>query len=244
MKALRKALVAAALVGSAVFGTISSAAAHDYNWGGLYIGVGAGWVGSDVSWTYRDPTGAVVDRPINGQSSDAAVLSGIIGLQHQWGRIVLGIEGAINGTVGFSDDWGTASCFNPAFNCQSRVQGHNYTLGARLGFTPVDRLLLFVSGGAATMNVQTREVNAATGVVNAFGTRDWHNGWYIGGGIEYALTRNWSLGLEYQHYMMDDKLHLSTVNFEHRLIGVESDMVRARLTYKIGREEKHHEPMK
>lgn len=216
-----------------------------YDWGGLYIGVNAGWIGSDVGWTYRDPAGVVADRPISSASTDSLILGGHIGFQHQIGRLVLGVEGSWSG-VGSDESFGSRPCFNTAFNCLSRHDGLIMTLGGRLGYTPRDNMLLYLTGGYAKASVETHEVLVATGVRSPFSTRDWHDGWYIGAGIEYALTKNWIIGLEYIHMDFDDHLHLSALSpaTESRNISLESDVVRARLTFKLNRPEAAHESLK
>jgi opacity protein-like surface antigen len=243
MMAIRK-LITGAILATAAAAMSLPASAQDYgNWSGLYIGASAGWIGSDVGWTYHDPAGGVVDRPLHSASTDAALAGVHLGLQHQFNQFVIGVEGGLSGT-GFSDDWGTRACFNPAVNCNSRLDGLLFTAGGRLGWAPSNRWLLFVSGGVASVAVETREVVASTGLANQFGTRDRHLGWYIGGGVEYAITSNWNVGVEYLHFDFEDVNHLSSVNFEHRRIGVEADAVRARLSFKLGRPEEKYEPMK
>ena len=32
------------------------------------------------------------------------------------------------------------------------------------------------------------------------------SGWFIGGGVEMALSHGWTVGLEYRHYEFDDKI--------------------------------------
>lgn len=244
MKAFKKLVAGAALACATVGMVAAPAAAGDHhNWGGLYIGASAGWIGSDIGWTYHDPAGAFIDRPLASADSDATLVGGHIGIQHQFGQIVAGIEGGVAGLLGSDDDWGRRPCFNVAFNCDSRMRGPLVTLGARLGWALNDHWLLYATGGAATMGVETVEVNVATGALG-FGTRARHWGWYYGGGIEYALTDSMILGLEYQRMEFDDEVHLSTIAAEHRRIDADADVVKARLSFKLGRQVHYEEPLK
>ena len=174
MATFRMVLGAAAVAIGISGASVSQANAGDHNaWSGIYIGASAGWVGSSIDWTYRDPTGGIPDRPIGSADSDGFIAGGHVGIQHQMGQFVFGVEGSLGGIVD-NGDWGRRSCFNPAFDCDNRLRGAVVTLGGRLGWAPSEHWLLFVSGGGARASVQTREVNVATGLENQFGTRDSH----------------------------------------------------------------------
>ena len=132
-----------------------------------------------------------------------------------------------------------------AFICRGRAQSI-LTIGPRLGFAVNDQWLLFVSGGFASGRIMTQTVNAATGV-GFDESRSRHDGWYVGGGVDYAITRNIILGLEYQHIDLEN-INVSPTPFNATEIrdslDARTDIVRARLTYKFGRVEPTYEPMK
>src|SRR6266404_113353 len=65
------------------------------------------------------------------------------------------------------------------------------TFRGRLGFTPADRWLLFVTGGLAYGEVTTSETLNVNGAVVAFSTDRTKVGWTVGGGVEAAL---WAIG--------------------------------------------------
>ena len=233
--------VAAAMLGASV-----PASADDHgHWGGLYIGASAGWMGSYFGWTYHDPSGAVVDRPIGKQSTDSGVFGGFIGLQHQVGQLVIGVEASLNG-MGNGNNFGSTSCTNPAFNCQARNDGYLLTLGPRLGWAPSEKWMIYGTGGVASGKVATQEVNAATGVVNGFSTSTNQTGYFVGGGLEYAITHSVIFGVEYKHYDLGEKLHAPLVfsTLEFRNINATYDAVTARLSFKLGRKEEREESLK
>jgi opacity protein-like surface antigen len=68
--------------------------------------------------------------------------------------------------------------------------------------------------------------------------RKGHDGWYVGGGVEYALTSNLILGAEYQRVSLDSERHLVPVGGAPSIltadIDADIDIVRARLSYKFG----------
>ena len=245
MKALRNLAAGLAMAGAAWgMGATAASASDHHNWGGIYIGASAGWIGTDVGWTYHDPAGAIVDRPISSADSDAALVGGHVGIQHQFGQIVAGVEAGLSGPLGGSDDWGRTSCFNPAFWCDSRMRGPMVTLGARLGWAVNNHWMIYATGGAVSAGIETREVNVATGLPNQFGTRGRHWGWYFGGGLEYALTDSMILGVEYQRIELDDDVHRSSIAAEHRRIDAEADVIKARLSFKLGRRDHYEDSLK
>ena len=71
----------------------------------------------------------------------------------------------------------------------------------------------------------------------------------LGVGLDYALTQNWILGVEYLHIDMQDNIHAGFNNFggavpprNHR-VDADADVVMARLSFKFGRE-RDYAPMK
>ena len=204
-----------------------------YDWSGVYAGVNGGWLGSHIDWQYHNALTGTTNPPLSTASQGSAIIGGQIGIQKQFGNFVLGAEFSANGFIG--SDYGSVSCTNAAFNCQSRVNDLLLMLGGRIGFTPIDRMLLFVNGGAAGYGVDTREVLVATGATNVFSSSHRHWAGYIGGGVEYAVWKNLIFGVEYAHIFKSNEHHVTagTPSIEDRDIGVSADMVRARLSYKF-----------
>ncbi|PNG24523.1 outer membrane protein [Methylocella silvestris] len=165
-------------------GTGGYAPAPIFTWTGLYVGgqIGYGWANSAISgW-----------GPFFAFSGVSYSPSGILGGAHvgynlQFNQIVLGLEGDVEGT-GVDKTYG----FGPTlYTTQIPVQG---SIRARLGFA-VDRALFYATGGAAF-----------AGVTNQYQSYLGYNslnrslaGWTIGGGLEYALTNNWSVRAEYRY---------------------------------------------
>lgn len=214
-------------------------AAADPSWSGIYLGASAGWVGSDVDWTYPNGT-----KP-SAISSDELLVGGHIGIQHQFSQIVLGVEASLS--YGVDDDFAGGSCPNAAFNCLGRTTSL-FQVGPRVGWAPSSQWLIYATGGYANGRIQTSTPSVATGV--AFdSTSSRHDGWYIGGGVEYALNRNWILGVEYQHVELDAR-DVTPVPFNatevRNGLEAEMDIVRARITFKFGRDEpvERVEPLK
>lgn len=250
MKAFRK-LIAATVVAAATAAISLPANAQGFNkWGGIYIGATAGWIGSDidVNWPNRNPQSLVGSF---GHEESAAIFSGIVGIQAQYGQFVIGAEMSLGGKAFGNDSFDTGSpnsgCPNPAFTCQARSDGLLFTVGPRLGWAFSDNWMAFATGGYATANVETRSINSATSVLFDQ-TRHRSDGWFVGGGLEYAITRNWIVGVEYQHVELDSARHISSasgiVDVNTRDADLTADIVRARLSFKLGRAEERYEPLK
>lgn len=247
MHALKKAAGALVLLGAAALAPLGASADNtSYNWGGLYIGANVGWIGTNVSGTYVDPA---VAPAFNRHDTDhgSGVLGGHVGLQHQFGQFLVGVEGAYSGTGSFGD-WGRSFGRSPScgvatglpWTCSNRADSL-FTVGPRLGWAPSSQWLLFVNGGFASARVDTETLITSTGRLLAR-TSARHDGWYLGGGVEYALTPNWILGLEYQHVNLDSERHFNSldggccsVSRFTKDVDADADIVRARISYKFGR---------
>lgn len=244
MGAFRK-LMSAAVLAAAAMGVSAPVGASDHGrWGGIYIGANAGYTWGDIDWQYAAPAGAPghLTRDLAG-----GMFGGHVGIQHQWNSLVIGAEASYSGPAFDKiDDRGPDSpAFVPAFDSYARL--HNlFTVGPRLGWAPSDHWLLYATGGYATGRVSTADIVNATNTFNFAGSHR-HDGWFVGGGVEYALTSNWILGVEYMHVDLDTATHFPTVPATFggtRSIEGDFDVVRARLSFKLGRPEEKHESMK
>ncbi len=208
---------------------LAIAAPAKADWSGLYIGGSVGYLWSgDVNWTF-DNTAV----PQSSVDIENAIAAAHLGIQHQWGQIVVGLEASYTGRLG--DDKGSvALCPNPAFTCAA---GFNtmFTIGPRLGWAPNHQWLLYVTGGYATAQLTTNAVSAAAHEK----TSATHEGWFFGGGVEFNLHRGWVLGLEYRHVELDSAHHIAfqPPAGSNRTIEADFDTVSVRLSYKFGRTE-------
>jgi opacity protein-like surface antigen len=177
-------------------------AAAAMSWTGLYVGahLGGGW--SNDRWS--DPFGSTpgsfgfFNVAGFGDTTHATgpLGGGQIGLNLQSGPWVLGVEADASA----ADLRGENTCFSGlvGLNCQRIVDALG-TVTGRLGYA-WDRSLAYVKGGGAWTNA-TYNLNGNTNVLalgaGNTGVTAW--GWTAGGGIEYALTGNWTARLEYDH---------------------------------------------
>jgi outer membrane immunogenic protein len=217
-----------------------------YDWTGWYLGVGFGGLWGDSTMTFGlGPTAPPNPGGIGGivrPEFDQALVSFHGGHLHQfsnlgWGSIVIGIDHSAS--MPLDNSIGTVACPNPAFNCGTRIQGL-FTTGAILGLA-WDRVLLSARGGWAGGLVETRTFIAATGALFD-NTKLWHNGWYVGGGIDWAVYKTAGtsgiLGIEYQHVDLGDLLHCPTgcgvaIPGTARNVDVTADVIKAKFTVKF-----------
>lgn len=210
-----------------------------YNWSGLYFGANLGWFNADIDGSYTTPP---PDK--HSASQDAGAIGGHFGIQHQFGNLVAGVEVAYSGTGLIGDKWGSSysvgpDCINLSATanrtCQNRIT-NVLTIGPRLGWVPTERVMLFVGGGFAYGDVASRTLVTSTGVELSTGA-DSRGGWFIGGGIEWAVTNSILLGVEYQHVDLGSGTIRVTNPVDWRRNDAEADIVRGRISFKIGRPE-------
>jgi outer membrane immunogenic protein len=189
------------------------------NWTGFYIGgnVGYGWGIVDADVNYSHP-GSV---PATFAISDAANLNGVIG----GAQLGFNLQTAANWVFGFEADWQTFDqnadnrfpnqpyTIPPFTTASVQVTSTNNilwfaTLRGRIGYA-WDRWLLYATGGVAYGRVSMSGTVTDSGIVNApgvtvifndslpFSAASTNTGWVAGGGIENALTDNWSWKVEY-----------------------------------------------
>jgi outer membrane immunogenic protein len=163
-----------------------------FTWTGIYAGgqVGYAWARDDANITTLDPAAPFFTADTRPQG----VIGGAhLGYNLQIAQWVVGIEGSVDGTS--LDKIVTLGGF-PTLIVQSRedVQG---SIRGRLGIA-FDRVLLYGTGGAAFSNVKNDYRLGFPFFLEESITKT-RTGWTVGGGLDYAITNNWSIGAEYRY---------------------------------------------
>jgi outer membrane immunogenic protein len=202
------------------------------SWSGLYFGVHSGWQWStDVNvQNPAFPPGFTVDH-------DSPVVGGQIGIQHQFGQIVVGVEGSL--TTTYQNNPGDAPCPAAGSTCSARLDDV-LSVGPRIGWA-MGKWMPYVTGGYA--NAAYHFVARTNGTqVQVEEARARLNGWYIGGGVDMALSHGWMVGLEYRHYDFDPKIASAFsptgLFLEPARFDASSDMVTLRVSWKFDRPER------
>jgi outer membrane immunogenic protein len=165
--------------------------APTYSWTGCYAGAGIGYGVADINHSTTDPSGVVFDA---GHDNGAEGWLGMVGAGcdlQVYTRWVVGVTGDFE----FSDIKGQYS-----FNCPPGCVGPSgfsgeikgpwaWGVGGRAGYLIGPALLTYWTGGFTQarfdqVNYSDAQTSAATGLVLPAQTYD---GWYLGGGIEFAL---------------------------------------------------------
>jgi len=182
-----------------------------FNWTGCYAGmhVGGGFASKNVT----DPVFLVQDNLIGpgtttGVTTVSPQPSGVvvgaqIGCDYEFASsVVIGVEGAASG----STMKGTRLVGLPGSVPDAALVQVNTdflpSLTARIGYA-FDNVLLYARGGVALAGDQFEISGTLTS--NGFGPYDFRGldtrfGWVVGGGVDWAFSRNWSVFLEYDYY--------------------------------------------
>jgi outer membrane immunogenic protein len=167
-----------------------------FTWTGAYIG---GQVGYEFgrSTASLEPTGV----GLGGYNPNGVVGGAHIGYNYQINQYVIGLEGDVNGSsYRGNSGFGGAGVDSVRSDIDGSVRG-------RVGWA-WDRTLFYATGGAAFAPVHHSFAAFNGGVDTTSPTRV---GWTVGGGVEYAITNNWSLRAEYRY---TDYGHTTNVLFD------------------------------
>jgi outer membrane immunogenic protein len=229
-----------------------------YSWTGCYVGVngGYGWGKNNtnvrpspdaVSQAFWSPAFVAGAAPSSfGYTTDGGLAGGQVGCNYQTGKFVVGIEGDIDWTdIRGSQSIATANVpgFVPGFFSTGQSLHWLGTVRGRVGVTPVDPLLLYVTGGVAFGDVHYN-LNFAFPGSNDFqsiSSSNTETGWTIGAGAEWAFADSWSVKAEYLYVDLGNRSLVSipagraanlattlTENFQNRY-----NIVRVGLNYKF-----------
>jgi outer membrane immunogenic protein len=166
-----------------------------FTWTGFYIG---GQVGYAWGTGANNFTGFVGDTFVNtsfGGTPNGVIGGGHVGFNYQINQWVIGLEGTVDGTslsntaVATFPDGSTLTAHTKA-DIQGSIRG-------RLGVV-WDRALIYATGGVAFGGFNTDVSFAAPPFFASANRSNTRVGWTVGGGIEYAITNNWSVRAEYR----------------------------------------------
>lgn len=204
------------------------AADKTYDWSGIYLGASAGYAWGDQDWKLK---GAQDWGPNDGEgnfSSNQFEAGGHLGAQYQWKWLVLGGEVGI-----YKGPYKKDSLTSPYFPAIHEWTADIYLIAkgtAKVGFA-YKRLLTYVKGGYAGAFIDTKVTFNATGYEER--TIEWHNGWTVGGGIEYALTKHLIIGAEYNYIDLLPKTHTHSVGTYKAKVNANVHQALLRLSLKF-----------
>jgi outer membrane immunogenic protein len=164
--------------------------AASYDWTGGYIGVNAG----GGFGKFKHPvSGPGIPGGDFLKISAGGFLGGVqVGYNWQSGQMIYGVEADFQGSTveaSVSQFMGMGG-----LAIKTKVDWFG-TVRARIGYTPVDRFMVYGTGGLAYGHVKT-EIPFLGGPNGISGSKT-KAGWTVGLGAEYAINTNWTIKSEY-----------------------------------------------
>jgi outer membrane immunogenic protein len=208
-----------------------------FTWTGFYIGAQVGYAWGDDEDNF--PANALVFNGVTYEPFDSgfggdndSFLAGVhAGYNYQFGSIVVGIEGDVEGLFGDDEDEFDNIVYSaPGVPATFAFSGNTLdwqgSIRARVGFA-FDRAMIYATGGFAFGGVSGGFSSAL--IDNG---DDTITGWTLGAGVEYAFTNNLTTRLEYRYTSFEgDDSVFNGVSFG----GDELDFhaIRVGLSYKF-----------
>jgi outer membrane immunogenic protein len=197
----------------------------DFDWSGFYVGAHLGGAHTNFEATETSPVPLILTY-----SQDAA--SGVGGVQagwqKQWEKIVAGIE-VTYAALPFDE-----TELSPLVaGLERTAELHDLiTLTGRLGYAD-GRWLAYAKGGWASAEVDVTYRDTIKQVAASSGGRE--SGWTAGVGIDYALSYNLFLGVEYNYLHFNADLPAPPVpNTQADSGEFDIQTLVVRLNYRIG----------
>jgi outer membrane immunogenic protein len=164
--------------------------APTYSWTGCYINGGFGYgVANEDHWAETFP-GLV---PINGRNTSGA--RGWLGIAGAGCDFQLPVGGLGNWVIGAFGDYSFMNVHGPMQEVvlQGDVKQSNaWAVGGRIGYVVTPNLLAYSNGGYTQSHFNQINLQVlGIGPVVGFNQAHTYNGWFVGGGTEYALNFSW-----------------------------------------------------
>ena len=219
---------------------IAGGDASPARWSGVFAGLHAGYGRSSTNWGfpffeyYNTAPGESFSIDPKG-----AFAGGHLLLNRQFGRVVLGAEGAFSKGSFREDRIGPVTVNFPEDRFSVNID-NIATISGRLGYA-FDKWLVYAKGGYATAEVSHHALSGPPGEGVEAATEARQNGRIIGGGAEYMIAPMMVLGLEYSFVKLEAARHSTTTtgvtvglpaNIDSDDIALHS--VTARLSIKLG----------
>lgn len=167
-----------------------------FSWTGVYVGASVGH--SSVESTWNGPAGA---GEFGGADTDAlhsksATYGGQIGYNYQVTHgLLVGLEASLHGTdQSAANSYTGGEGYTGATGIAHRTK-FGGDVSARFGVT-FDRVLAYGKAGIGFAHYDYSGMDNAAVTYEASTTR---SGVLVGGGLEYAIARHWSIKAEYNH---------------------------------------------
>jgi len=221
----------------AAYRSAPSIGAPVYDWSGFYLGGNGGWGSSRKCWDFVNAAGSFITSE-GCHDASGGTAGGQVGYRWQAANLVFGIEAQGN----WADFNGSnISVAFPTVVNATKIDSFA-TFTGQIGNAWGNTLLYFKAGGAVTSDRYTGYLTA-TGTQISDTVKDNRWGAVVGVGLDYGIGANWSVGVEYNHMFMQDRLitftNLGTLApagtaYASDRIHQDVDLVTVRLNYRFG----------
>jgi len=249
-------IAAAAFWGASAFAAKAlPPSAPPYNWTGFYAGVNAGygWGNTNTDFNFLPSAAAFGQAPFSIKMNPAGFVGGgQAGYNYQSGIWVFGLEADISYADIKSSGSNNVLLLFPgpgvnagAFALANQKMDWFGTVRPRLGVTPIDRLLVYATGGLAYGHVGYSALTQfpATPPIQYTGSDSATKaGWAAGGGTEWAIAQSWTVKAEYLYYDLGSTTIIAPSQFPaftalgfvvQNKFETRGSIVRAGLNYKF-----------
>ena len=201
-----------------------------WSWTGFYVGADAGYGWSNVDHSVTINALSISTKP-------SGFIGGIYaGYNWQFGpQFVAGLETDI-AWANISDTTGTVGKIGLvpfAIQAEDRLRWLG-TTRARLGFLPMQSIMVYGSVGVAYGSVEDNVISSFgsasthSSFAQSFSASDTRFGWAVGAGAEWAITNNLLTRAEWLHYDLGSTSNAFDVTSSHS-----GNIVRTGLSYKF-----------
>jgi len=165
-----------------------------YNWTGFYVGGNLGGIFETATLTDFEL------GPLGSASRSGFIGGGQVGYNWQFAPwAVLGVEWTFDGTS--LNTTTTATEAAQQFQANARVDWVS-TLTGRFGYA-ANNWLFYGKGGVAWVQDRVSVTDLTNG--GFFSASQTTTGWAAGAGVEYGITQNWTVRVDWTHIGLDDQ---------------------------------------
>ncbi len=191
-----------------------------FTWSGFYAGVNAGYGWSTGTSRYYDPAFGVPGRGKGGFVGGAQA-----GYNYQFGMVVIGAETDIQ----YAAVGNKGSSYGSTYYA-GNSDGYFGTIRGRAGVA-FDRALVFGTAGFAYGDIGGNKALDTELGFHRGNSNNW--GWTVGGGVEYAITNQFTAKVEGLYVNLDTKDNYALADRVNIRRDTEFGVVRAGLNYKF-----------
>ena len=197
-----------------------------YNWTGFYVGanLGGAWDRTTINDEFFDVSFS--------NTRSGFIGGGQIGYNWQFSPVfVLGVEWMFDATD-IRTDTTIVDLSGDIIAANQKVDWIQ-TIAARFGWAANNWLFYGKAGGGWVRDSATLSVPGTAFSASASDTR---GGWMVGAGIEYGITQNWTVKVEWDHIGLGDVNHQGFVAlspFDNITVSRRFDLLTAGLNYKF-----------